>query len=134
MKKIVLAILAGLAICVFILGQTGPKNTNQPKEGEIEEIAKILKPDTDLIVQSKRHLRGIVKDPDSIKYKNLNAFLDKDGNSYACGEFNSKNSFGAYVGYRKFVYSGKTLIMDGESKIPFNELEKKFCTITEIKS
>ena len=60
MKKIVLAILAGLAICVFILGQTGPKNTNQPKEGEIEEIAKILKPDTDLIVQSKRHLRGIV--------------------------------------------------------------------------
>lgn len=45
-----------------------------------------------------------MKDPDSVKFKNLKAAKHKNGTGWidVCGKFNAKNSYGAYTGYRLF--------------------------------
>lgn len=132
MKKLILAIVIGVALCIVILGNIKTKDSDFKESTSEINLKQILKPDTNLIVKAKRYIGNISKDPSSIKYKNVGAFLDIEGNSYACGEFNAKNSFGAYVGYRKFIYNGSTMLMNGETKVPFSELEKKFCTYQEV--
>lgn len=61
------------------------------RKAEQEEIWTIAK----AVVQLRHH----VKDPDSLKtrYERVAA------PGVVCGEFNAKNSFGAYVGYQGFV-------------------------------
>ncbi|MDS7929225.1 hypothetical protein RMB13_07000 [Acinetobacter sp. V102_4] len=132
MKKLFFSVLVGIVACVVILGNIGPKDSKDNNANADINSKSIIKPDTNLIVKAKRHLGNLSKDPDSIQYKNVTAYIDVDGNSYACGEFNAKNSFGAYVGYRKFIYNGSTLLLNGETKVPFTELEQKFCKLHEI--
>lgn len=45
------------------------------------------------------------KDPESAKFRNLGIYRSKTGkpDPYVCGEVNDKNSYGAYVGYKRFV-------------------------------
>ena len=43
-----------------------------------------------------------LKDPDSAKFQNLR-IADFDGGKVVCGEINAKNSYGGYVGYKRFV-------------------------------
>ncbi|HAV4657533.1 TPA: hypothetical protein JIU96_07345 [Acinetobacter baumannii] len=131
--KVVWSIIAGILICIVIFGSINSKEKIKNSENVEEHSLSKVKPDSSLIVKAKRYFATISKDPDSLTYRNLDSFFDKDGNSYACGEVNAKNSFGGYVGFRKFVYNGKTMILDGESNIPFSELEKKFCVLKELK-
>ncbi len=46
-------------------------------------------------------IRGIMKDPDSAKFKNI-VSSRRDGTVYVCGSVNAKNSFGGYVGFSPF--------------------------------
>jgi hypothetical protein len=41
-----------------------------------------------------------LKDPESVEYKNLRYVTTKD---VVCGQYNAKNSFGAYVGFHYFA-------------------------------
>lgn len=55
----------------------------------------------------KEMVEGL-KDPDSAKFKNLRVaelHEEQDGSVLAtvCGQLNAKNSFNAYVGYKKFI-------------------------------
>lgn len=60
-----------------------------------------------------------LKDPSSAQFRNLYALSRGKGDDTACGEINGKNSYGAYVGFRKFyVYSdGKYYISDPDSAL-----------------
>lgn len=55
---------------------------------------------------SRIALKGFLKDPDSADIKNHN------GN---CGEVNSKNGFGGYTGYRRFIASSTIVAIEGEN-------------------
>ena len=44
-----------------------------------------------------------LKDPFSAVFRNEDIYLDVGGNKTVCGEVNSKNSFGAYTGFQKYV-------------------------------
>ncbi len=59
-----------------------------------------------------------LKDPDSAKFQNIR-IAEYDGGKVVCGEINAKNSYGGYVGYKRFVAgaSGAT-ILDTSSKYP----------------
>jgi len=68
-------------------------------------IVTILIPDIslaepDYVKCVKQHL----KDPDSAKFKNYVHSRSNDGyDEYFCGEYNSKNSYGGYEGYSRFI-------------------------------
>lgn len=56
------------------------------------------------IEKAKASIQRDLKDPDSAQFRNIR--IEKFGNGKViCGEVNAKNSYGGYVGYRRFVAS-----------------------------
>ncbi|MBP7485115.1 MAG: hypothetical protein KA781_07400 [Aquabacterium sp.] len=55
------------------------------------------------IDEAKKQVASRMKDPASTVFKNLVVYR-VDSDATVCGEFNAKNGFGAYVGYKRFYY------------------------------
>ena len=59
------------------------------------------------VVVAKSKLIEMLKDPSSAQFQNVLAFpfVTNDGTQvfYFCGEVNSKNGFGGYAGYQRFI-------------------------------
>jgi hypothetical protein len=69
-------------------------------------------PRVDLIAQAHERVKDVLKDPDSAKFKG--DFAGKDG--AVCGYVNSKNSYGGYGGFVRYVATAEHVVMDeGES-------------------
>lgn len=69
------------------------------------------------IVAAQRAVRGALKDPDSAQFKDVYANYTEKFGVVACGKVNSKNSFGAYTGFRRFVSSGRSVILEEQDNI-----------------
>ena len=81
-----------------------------------------------LVAKAKSSVTNDFKDPESAKFRNLAIFRTKTGKTgnFVCGEVNAKNSYGAYVGYRGFVYAdGLVALDDSEGIYPI--LSKSIC-------
>lgn len=103
MKKIAILLMCSL----FVLGCS--KNTNNAdskKESADEKVIQIVK--------------SQLKDPDSAKFQNIKG---------QCGEINAKNSFGGYVGFKRFLIqpNGDVVIEDQDPNLAFNPLWDKLC-------
>jgi len=55
-----------------------------------------------------------LKDPDSATFRQLSTGQAAD-RIYYCGELNAKNSYGGYIGFKRFVYNGKGVMIWGDS-------------------
>ncbi|MCL6248049.1 hypothetical protein M5F00_09260 [Acinetobacter sp. ANC 4945] len=77
-------------------------------EKEAQEIYEREQHDKEISMQidAKRALISVLKDPDSATIRNQNGF---------CGEVNSKNSFGGYTGFRRFIASSAIVAIEGEN-------------------
>ncbi|MNN54682.1 hypothetical protein D3C81_1695120 [compost metagenome] len=71
---------------------------------------------------AREFVSGSVKDPSSAEFRNQVG---------PCGEVNSKNSFGAFSGYQRFIAGSAQLIVferdSGISRDDFSKLWKEFC-------
>lgn len=56
----------------------------------------------ELQVAFETAVKSSLKDPDSATFRHFGAFKDADGGLRECGEVNSKNSYGGYVGFTRF--------------------------------
>ena len=65
-----------------------------------------------------------LKDPDSAKYQTI-TMRKRLGSTVFCGEVNSKNSFGGYVGWRSFIITSGGFIQSGV-EIQTEENQRKF--------
>lgn len=69
-----------------------------------------------------------LKDPSSAKFRHVVAMQENAG---YCGEVNAKNSYGGYVGYRKFYVIGTTDAYfddsDTETFSSFPTMWAKYC-------
>ena len=88
--------LAGNAITA-LEAKSAPAPTSQaspPPKGEHADFVKL----------AKMNVTADFKDPATVLYRGL--FVGKDGESLVlCGELNGRNSYGGYVGFKRF-YSG----------------------------
>ncbi|WP_180076912.1 zinc ribbon domain-containing protein [Acinetobacter sp. YH12251] len=108
-------------ICVVMLGLAAliwmysDKTTSEPVELSVEQKALRAKAST------MRAISEVLKDPDSAKFE----FLNEN-----CGTVNSKNSFGGYVGARRFVSVKDIVDLEGHtiSKKEMDILWKKHCS------
>jgi hypothetical protein len=67
-----------------------------------------------LIESSKVRVARDLKDPASVQFRDV--VVVRNGKSVTvCGEYNAKNSYGAYVGFQKFFASPGSAITEGES-------------------
>ena len=75
----------------------------------------------DIQTDSRIALKNYLKDPDSAEIRNHN------GN---CGEVNSKNSFGGYTGFRRFIASSAIVAVEGEN-MNADEFQKAWETVCQ---
>lgn len=69
--------------------------------------------DEQLITAAKGRVAHEMKDPGSVQFRDVT--ITTSGTSlYVCGEYNAKNSYGAYVGFRKFFDTGESAMTEGE--------------------
>lgn len=104
--------ILGLAAMIWMLSDHTP---SEPSEPSTERMALQEKASTMSAVS------GALKDPDSAKFE----FLNEN-----CGTVNSKNSFGGYVGAKRFVSVNDMVDLEGHSvsKKEMDILWRKHCS------
>ena len=74
-----------------------------------------------LITKAEQSVRQSLKDPDSAEFSDVQVkgvVSDDLAVAVVCGQVNAKNSFGGYVGYRRFYFlnsSGTSDIASGDA-------------------
>jgi RNA polymerase subunit RPABC4/transcription elongation factor Spt4 len=114
-----------LIIIVFaVIGSLNSNNTpktkaepqlTQAQKADIEKEAKeraLRSLEIELTVKAERSVSNLMKDPDSTKFKNVFFNQTKKGGSVICGNYDSKNSFGAYSGFKRFISNGTTTFIE----------------------
>lgn len=62
---------------------------------------------------AKSMIMDAMKDPGSTQFKSVRTIKNSLNDSYVCGEVNSKNSYGGYVGFKSFAYKSGKYVIDG---------------------
>lgn len=108
-----------LAVCLMAEAYAGPqdaydKTTDWKKIGWMQKGMEATK--------------GMLNDPDSAKFRGVYFHQGADGAPMTCGEVNSKNGFGGYAGFQKFVSAGSTdLTLLERQAEDFSAIWKRFC-------
>lgn len=76
------------------------KNAKALPNRKIDQAAERKRKASNAIAKVKQDILDSMKDPDSTKFRNITT--SEDG-SFVCGEVNSKNSMGGYMGFKKFA-------------------------------
>jgi hypothetical protein len=80
--------------------------------------------------RGKDAARAKLKDQDSARFRNVRFHKGKDGVPMTCGEVNSKNSFGGYGGFQKFISAGRaefTFLSEQMDAAEFTKVWNQFC-------
>jgi len=80
-----------------------------------------VKADSAQIERAKSIVSRDLKDPSSAQFRDMYATSRGMGDDMVCGEVNAKNSYGGYVGFRKFyvAHDGEYRIANPEDSLPF---------------
>lgn len=92
----------------------------EAKEQESKERTWMLK--------GQEAVKTQLKDPRSAQFQGVYFNRGADNIPMTCGEVNSKNSFGAYGGFQRFISAGKpelTFLQENIDEFP--ELWRRFC-------
>ena len=60
---------------------------------------------------AKLTLEASLRDPTTVQYRDVQAYSE----NVVCGEYNAKNGYGGYVGFKKFVVAGNMVSEEGPS-------------------
>ncbi len=107
-------ILLGIACLIFVLAvpfmdhESNERVASEKAAEQAQRDAKKAELSHRVAIQtdSRIALKNYLKDPDSAEIRNHN------GN---CGEVNSKNSFGGYSGFKRFIASPAIVAIEGEN-------------------
>jgi hypothetical protein len=78
--------------------------------------------DAQLIAKAKETATRDFMDPDSAKFRKLSVVRGS-----VCGEVNSKNGFGGYVGYKRFVSVAGVVSLHDDGSSKFSEFHETSC-------
>lgn len=80
--------------------------------------------------QGKEWVKLKLKDPESAQFRGVHARSGPENLPVTCGEVNSKNSLGGYVGFQRFVSIGDARRTILENEVPardFNQVWAMVC-------
>lgn len=83
-----------------------------------------------LVAKVKKEVVRDFKDPDGAKFRDLALYQTQTGKTgdLVCGQVNGKNSYGAFVGYRNFVYAdGLIAIEEADGSGTYPILSEAIC-------
>lgn len=73
------------------------------------------------IEDAKSQVQEMLKDPASVQFKEVAVKKNSLGETAVCGEYNARNSYGGYVGFKTFGVVGKNVSLESA------ELERMGC-------
>ena len=77
---------------------------------------------------SKEAIQQKLKDPSSAQFKNVFFNRALNNTPVVCGEVNSKNSFGGYAGFQRFVAAGSQFAyLENELSGDFGDVWEQLC-------
>lgn len=82
------------------------------------------------IVEAKDFLKSRMKDPGSVKWQNVRfntANVDGKALPAVCGEVNSKNAFGGYTGFQRFVSVPPAIAVVEDEVADFHNIWNVMC-------
>lgn len=82
-----------------------------------------------LIVQAKESVTKKLKDPESARFRGV--FVMRDS---VCGEVNAKNSYGGYIGFKRFIAIAGLLVVLEEAWPGFEQMYIESCSKTPPKA
>lgn len=109
-RRIGYAALLGLLIVVALYCEQTPE-ARQSAEAS-RQAAERAGRESSAKMAAEATVRSRMKDPDGVQFRNVRVVWDGD-KGLTCGEYNAKNGFGAYIGFRPFVGNGN-LVFTGE--------------------
>jgi hypothetical protein len=83
---------------------------------------------TEFIAKAKANVTANLKDPASAQWRGL--YISGSKMPALCGEINGKNSYGAYIGFRRFYATTEILLTEIENprdNFVFNGMWPKIC-------
>lgn len=101
-------------------------------QGDAKRQESKAKTDDELKIRIMSSWEGAIKDvlidSDSAKFRNVYYVIAGGRTSFACGEVNSKNRLGGYMGFKGFITAGlkEYTFLEGETD-GFNEYWKQVC-------
>lgn len=95
---------------LFILAMVAGSASAAPKESLKEKKAREQR-EAQMIAAAKKAIAYTLTDPDSANFREVYVAPNEVA---VCGQVNAKNSFGGYVGFRRFIYSPRKQGIDGD--------------------
>jgi hypothetical protein len=84
-----------------------------PAEAEAKERQEQILGD-EVVASAKRAVLRLLRDPESAQFRDVFVKRTSTIGTVACGEVNSKNGFGGYVGFKHFVSAGGSVVMEDQ--------------------
>lgn len=121
---IVIAILLLIILFIMVKMLSKEEITNNINEKYKEE---------NWIYKGQEAVKYKLKDSSSAKFRNV--FFNNNNVPVSCGEVNSKNSFGAYNGYQRFISGGsfENTFLEEEIKDDINKIWNELCIKSNTK-
>ncbi len=85
------------------------------------KAAALAEQDAAWAAEMQLRVKATLKDPSSAQFRNVRTYHGS-GAPVVCGEVNSKNGFGGYGGFQRFVASGPVIAV--EEQMPAGEMNK----------
>ena len=109
------------------MAEAPPKQAQEPAEPEPEPERPMTAAEkkaqqekwfgAETIVAAERAVRRELKDPDAAQFRDVRANYTEEFGVVACGQVNAKNEYGGYTGFRRFVWGGKSVILEGRDNV-----------------
>ena len=128
--SIITWIVLGLIIFTVLITMYGGSETSTSNTNTGESAKKDENKAGVLLFFAQQQIKQNAKDPDSVQFRSEQIHEKTDEGAVACGEYNAKNSFGAYVGFKKFVVTEKDqsiFIENGSNAKVFVKKWNKHC-------
>ena len=93
------------AALVVVAGVAGCGKSDADKQREMDVNLKLL---------GEKYIKAKLKDPSSAEFRNQ--FIGIKG--APCGEVNSKNSFGGFTGFQRYIVAGKDMAVTAQDMAP----------------
>jgi hypothetical protein len=80
------------------------------------------------MIEGKNAVKQKLKDPSSAQFRHVYFHRGADDVPMTCGEVNSKNTYGGYGGFQRFVSAGKAELTFLEEQVSdFSSVWDRFC-------
>lgn len=126
-KSSVGVIVSGLsALGIIVLLGVFFVNRSEPEE----KAAPINASESLVMGRAFTAVRGLMKDPSSTEFGLSRRLVTADGKNIVCGTVNSKNGFGGYVGFKRFIYiyeSGSVMVEQSARESDFSQAWHSLC-------